>query len=60
MMKLKIMIILSAAGMAFAGCNTNSNTEQVTDSAVVDSIMPVDSVIVDTTAVRDTLLTDTL
>ncbi|MGV3684654.1 MAG: hypothetical protein ACO1NS_03445 [Daejeonella sp.] len=59
-MKLKIIFILSLAGMAFAGCNSNSRTDQVTDSAIVDTIMPVDSVIVDTTAVRDTLLTDTL
>jgi uncharacterized lipoprotein YajG len=60
MMKLKIMILLSAAGMAFAGCNTSSNTEQTNDTTMVDSIMPVDSVIVDTTAVRDTMLTDTM
>ena len=59
-MKQKIIIILSLAGVAFAGCSSNSRTDQVTDSAVVDSIMPVDSVIVDTTPLPDTALVDTM
>ena len=59
-MKLKFLIILSAAGLAFAGCNSNSKEENLTDSGVVDTIMPVDSVVVDTTPVVDTTLVDSL
>jgi hypothetical protein len=59
-MKLKFLILLALAGIAFAGCNSNRKEENLTDSAVVDTIMPVDSVIVDTTPVVDTALVDSL
>lgn len=59
-MKHKLLLIVAFAVMAFAGCNSNSKTENVTDSAIVDSIMPVDSVIVDTTPIRDTALVDSI
>jgi PBP1b-binding outer membrane lipoprotein LpoB len=59
-MKLKLAIILAAAGMAFSGCNSNNRTENLTDSALADTIIPVDSVVVDTTPVQDTAMVDSL
>lgn len=59
-MKPKLILIAVLAGIAFTGCNSNSKTENLTDSALVDTIMPVDSVVVDTTPIRDTLLVDSL
>lgn len=59
-MKHKLLLIAALAGMAFAGCNSNSKTENVTDSGLVDTIMPVDSVIVDTTPIKDTVLVDSI
>lgn len=45
-------------GLAFAGCNSNSTTENLNDSAIVDTILRADSVIVDTTPLPDTMLVD--
>ena len=59
-MKLKFLIILTAAGMAFAGCNSNNKEENLTDSGIVDTIMHVDSVVVDTTPMQDTALVDSM
>lgn len=59
-MKYKFVLIIALAGMAFAGCNSNSKTENLTDSGLVDTIMPVDSVIVDTTPLTDTMLVDSI
>lgn len=56
----KILIVFAAAGLAFAGCNSNNKTDRMEDSAVIDSVLPTDSIIVDTTAVADTSVTDTL
>ncbi|SKB81564.1 hypothetical protein [Daejeonella lutea] len=59
-MKNKILFYTTIAGMALVSCNSNSKTENITDSAIVDSIMPVDSVIVDTTPIRDTAIVDSM
>jgi hypothetical protein len=59
-MKIKLLIILTTVGIAFAGCNSNTKVENMEDSAVIDSVLPLDSVVVDTTPIVDTALTDTL
>lgn len=59
-MKHKLLLIAALAGMAFAGCNSNSKTENVTDSGLIDTIMPADSVVVDTTPIKDTVLVDSI
>ncbi len=55
-MKLTFLIVLAAAGMAFAGCNSANQTENMEDSAVMDTTMRMDSVIVDSTAVDTTAM----
>lgn len=57
-MKLKLLTGLTIAGLAFGGCNTNSKTENLTDSGIVDTIFRADSVIIDTTPMLDTILID--
>ena len=57
-MKHTFFLVVAAAGMAFAGCNSNSKTENLTDSALVDTIMPIDTVVVDTTPLTDTALVE--
>ncbi|MEJ7779207.1 MAG: hypothetical protein WKF68_06425 [Daejeonella sp.] len=59
-MKLKLLIVLAAAGLTFAGCNSSNNTQNMEDSAVMDSVMRMDSVVVDTTAVMDTTVMDSM
>lgn len=57
MMKIKFLTLLMFAGIAFAGCNSNNTTENLTDSTiVVDSVLSVDSIIVDTTPIQDTTI----
>ena len=57
MMKLKILSLFVIAGLAFAGCNSNDTTENMTDSTlVVDSVLRVDSIVVDTTPIQDTTI----
>ncbi|MGB4400383.1 MAG: hypothetical protein WBJ10_13510 [Daejeonella sp.] len=56
-MKFKLLTFFVIAGIAFAGCNSNNTTENLTDSTiVVDSVLRVDSVIVDTTPIPDTTI----
>lgn len=59
-MKLKLLTVLTSAGLMFGGCNTNSKTENLTDSGIVDTFFRADSVIVDTTPMRDTILIDSI
>ncbi len=55
-MKVKTLLILAASVFSFAACNSsqNSNGAADSDTIVVDSIIPMDSVIVDTPA-NDTI-----
>jgi hypothetical protein len=57
-MKFKLLAVQMIIGLAFAGCNSNSTTENLNDSAIVDTILRADSVIVDTTPLPDTMLVD--
>jgi uncharacterized protein YcfL len=59
-MKIKHFIILAVAGIAMAGCNSNKNQENMEDSAIIDTVVRTDSVVVDTTAVMDTAGRDTM
>jgi len=59
-MKLKFLIVLAAAGLAFAGCNSANQTENMEDSSVMDTMMRMDSVVVDTTALMDTSVMDSM